>query len=65
MAKSLKVLRVTLMRETQTLCGKHCPKTAEIRAGSAGNGAGNIYPHTPIERKGDTYRSPFSLIGRE
>lgn len=64
MAKSLKVLRATLMRETQALCGKHCLKTAENLAGSAGNGAGNIYPHTPIERDRETNRFPLSLDGR-
>ncbi|MBB3862217.1 hypothetical protein GGQ88_003515 [Novosphingobium hassiacum] len=65
MAKSLKVLRATLMRETQAPCGKHYLKPAEIHAGSAGSRAGNTPPNNPIERKGDTYRSPFSLDWRE
>lgn len=64
-AKSLKVLRETLLRETLALCGKHCLKPAEIRAGDAGNRAGNTLLNNPIEREGETNGSPLSLFEGE
>jgi hypothetical protein len=62
MAKSLKVLRAPLMRETRASCGHLYRKSAEIRAGSAGNRAGTSLLNNPIREIGETYGSPFSLF---
>lgn len=61
MAKSLKVLRAPLLRETLAPCGHLYRKAAEIRAGSAGSRAGTSLLNNPIREIGETYVFPLSL----